>query len=467
MPQVAENIVTEAVPDPHTDGVTLVRASGATTASSFDHRIGSGVFSALADPTVFAPAGTSGNLAIDSTLIKVHRTAGSLIMQSIVLWLFALLFLLTGLPHPTMAQPATPGTVSHRLPGLAWFGPSDWYPYVVKMIDGKEVRVPGTGPNGINNQLSFTLQGDYNAMFLPGAAWDPSDVGMLVIGNVDVMPNVNPAGKALLDWSKAHPQVKIGFYANSLTIGPDSGCVSSGTYGYPVKGTRLTQSTEGLFYNDRTDFPYPTYNYPLSDWNGIQIWKNWGGRIDVILFDTPLTAGINRCNFTIPRTVSFMLGYVRKILSVYPDVQFSIEQGPVFWTDDQWINAYSLPFFREFARQTNKPISYVNLDMHLSGDVRKPPTPAFTSIAAATQAFAAAGVKVGLYIVANAPAPGQTQAQYLAEMNGFMQQAINLGIPLDHLLVDPYSAYHNPNWVLNNLPESSPSAVTSLLPHSH
>lgn len=209
-------------------------------------------------------------------MIETRRNAGSRIAQFAMFGVFALLFLLASSPHPTMAQGATPGASGPKLPGLVWFAPNNWYPYVVKTINGKEVQVPGTGPGGIGGRLSYTLDGDYNAMFAPGAPWNPSDVGLLVISNVDLMPNVNPAGKALLQWSLAHPQVKIGFYVTPLTVGPGSGCASSGNYGFAAKGTRLAHSEEGVFYNDRTDIPYPAYNYPLNEWNGIQTWKNWG-----------------------------------------------------------------------------------------------------------------------------------------------------------------------------------------------
>ena len=56
MPQVLENIIREAVPDSHAYRVTLGWANGATTTSRFDHLVGRGVFSALADLAVFSQA---------------------------------------------------------------------------------------------------------------------------------------------------------------------------------------------------------------------------------------------------------------------------------------------------------------------------------------------------------------------------------------------------------------------------
>lgn len=54
MPQVLQNFIAQATPDPNTLSVTLTRANGGTTVSRFDHLVGLGVFAALADPAVFA-----------------------------------------------------------------------------------------------------------------------------------------------------------------------------------------------------------------------------------------------------------------------------------------------------------------------------------------------------------------------------------------------------------------------------
>ena len=54
MPQVLDNIIVAAVPDPETYSVTVTWANGETTISGFRHLVGKGVFTALADPAVFA-----------------------------------------------------------------------------------------------------------------------------------------------------------------------------------------------------------------------------------------------------------------------------------------------------------------------------------------------------------------------------------------------------------------------------
>jgi hypothetical protein len=54
MPKVLDNVIAAAVADPKTYGVTVTWANGETTAISFRHLVGKGVFAALAEPEVFA-----------------------------------------------------------------------------------------------------------------------------------------------------------------------------------------------------------------------------------------------------------------------------------------------------------------------------------------------------------------------------------------------------------------------------
>jgi hypothetical protein len=54
MPQVLDNIIMAAVPDPKTYSVRVTWANGETTINRFDHLVGKGVFAAVADPAVFA-----------------------------------------------------------------------------------------------------------------------------------------------------------------------------------------------------------------------------------------------------------------------------------------------------------------------------------------------------------------------------------------------------------------------------
>jgi hypothetical protein len=54
MPKVLENVIVAAVPDPATFTVALTWKNGQRTVSSFHHRIGRGVFTALGDPEFFS-----------------------------------------------------------------------------------------------------------------------------------------------------------------------------------------------------------------------------------------------------------------------------------------------------------------------------------------------------------------------------------------------------------------------------
>ena len=56
MPQLLENVIVAAMPDPKTHTVALTWANGETTVNSFAHLVGKGVFVALADPGFFAQA---------------------------------------------------------------------------------------------------------------------------------------------------------------------------------------------------------------------------------------------------------------------------------------------------------------------------------------------------------------------------------------------------------------------------
>jgi len=54
MPNVLDNVIIAAAADPKTYGVVVTWANGETTAISFRHLVGNGVFAALAEPEVFA-----------------------------------------------------------------------------------------------------------------------------------------------------------------------------------------------------------------------------------------------------------------------------------------------------------------------------------------------------------------------------------------------------------------------------
>jgi hypothetical protein len=346
-----------------------------------------------------------------------------------------------------------------------WFFPSTWYPYVLK----NDVATPEKGPGW---KTGYVLQGDYNAMFLPGAQWDPSKLGLLVLNISDVKGN--PKAKSIADWSNAHRQVKLGLVLGMLTVGPDSHCIGSGGQAFPAKGTPLTASGEGVEFH--ANYSTPGWNYSQQSMNAIKAWVELGGRpIDVILMDTPLMAGIGKCSFTVAQTVSNLVPMAQQILSYFPKVQFALEEGPASWTNAQWIG-YSLEFFHEFPRQVINPVthagipvSYADLDLELSrGDVRKPPTPLYTTngvtgtVNAAVRSFSAAGVGVAVNINTT-PAAGETQAQVIARLNAFMRQAIASGLPFDHISLQPFAVDHYNTWVMNNLPDTSPSALTWLL----
>ena len=331
---------------------------------------------------------------------------------------------------------------------LPWFGPNNWY------------MLTDQGGTGLSRKLVYS-EGDFNAMFEPGAQWDPSKIGVLIMGDSDIMMNPGHLPQ-LVAWFNAHPQVKLAWNESMLAVGPNSGCVSNGGRAALPLGTPLTKGAEGV------DFvpTYPNPNYPPSHAHALTTWYNAGGRIDIVMMDTPLTAGINRCGFTTAQTVSALLPFAQLILKLYPHVQFALEQGPN-WTDSEWID-YTLQFFREFARQVGVPVSYANLDMHLDKDFRVPPTPLYTTngvtgtINRAVDSFNAAGVKTGLNINAGRK-PGMTQAQWISQLRAYQQQAINSGVPFDHLEIDPFAGQHIADWVVDNMPDTSCSTETSLL----
>jgi hypothetical protein len=113
-------------------------------------------------------------------------------------------------------------------------------------------------------------------------------------------------------------------------------------------------------------------------------------------------------------------------------------------------------------------VTYTTLDLHLDGDIREPPTPLYTTggrvgtINEATEAFSAAGLDVAVNIN-TFPKPGETQAQVISRLHSYMKQAVDSGIPFGHIMLAPFTIQHKPDWVVINLPDTSPSALTWLL----
>ena len=362
-----------------------------------------------------------------------------------------------------MALPVRAAPVGSSPP--IWFYPSTWYPYLLE----NGVPRPGTGPG---RRIGYDLQGDFNAMFKPGAPWTPSQIGLLVLNNVDIQ--ANPEAAAIAAWSNAHPQIKIGIVVGSpLTVGPGSGCVSSGMRGFPPKGTPLTATSEAVEYHD--NYSTPGWNYSRDYVNAIEQWKKLGGRLDVVLLDAPLTGGVFKCSFSVPQTVHFLAPTAQQILNLYPNVQFSIDQGPSWGPNQDWIDN-ELQFVKEFPNQIINPLThagvpvlYANFDLRLDGpDLRTPSTPLYTSngvagtINKATLALNAAGVRVAVNIN-TLPNPGESQEQVIARLHALLRQVMASGLPFDHISIQPFSLYHRPTWVIKNLPDTSPSALTWLL----
>jgi len=53
VPQVLDNTIVAAVPEPATHSVKVTWANGETTINRFDHLVGKGVFAAVTDPAIF------------------------------------------------------------------------------------------------------------------------------------------------------------------------------------------------------------------------------------------------------------------------------------------------------------------------------------------------------------------------------------------------------------------------------
>jgi len=319
----------------------------------------------------------------------------------------------------------------------------------------------------------YATQGDFDAMFEPGARWDPSAIQVLLLDLTEIA--FNPKANTIVAWSNAHPNIKIAFNEGMLALDPDSGCVSQGGQNYPPKGTPLTANLEGMAFSQ--NFSQSKGDYNTGAINPLMKWKALGGRVDIILMDTPLSDGVGRCSFTIPQLMNFLVPTAEKILALYPNVQFDLQQGPTDWPDDQFIN-YALQFFREFSKRVINPIthvgvpvSYADLDVDFTGDRnRKPPVPLYTTngipgtFNTILPAFAAAGVGSSV-LIDGAPMKGETQAQYISRLIGYRQQLLGSGLPLDHVIIQPFGGEHYTDWVLNNMPNTSPSALTWMLGH--
>ncbi|WP_158923693.1 hypothetical protein [Acidisphaera sp. S103] len=445
---------------------------------------------------------------------------------------FALFILLAGLVHPAVgATPGETGLVAggsangHETPVPSnatgsqakrplpvWFYGSTWYPYVIvddatgDYVDTSKTPSPLISPatNSVSGSVprtsarhdvpgkatyrdtasnppktvglwhpGYALQGDFDAMFEPGARWNPSAIQVLVLDLTEI--SFNPKASTIVAWSNAHPNIKIAFNDGLIALGPDSGCVSQGGQNYPPKGTPLAANAEGMAFFQ--NFSQSRGDFNTAGINPLKKWKALGGRVDIILMDTPISNGVGRCSFTIPRLVSFMVPTAEQILKLYPTVQFDFQQGPTDWPDNQFVD-YALQFFKEFPKQVinpvthvGVPVSYADLDIDFVIDRnRKPPVPVYTTNGVAgtlntvLPAFAAAGVGVSALIDA-AQIKGETQAQYIARLITYRQQLLNSGLPLDHIIIQPFGGAHYIDWVLNNMPDTSPSALTWMLGH--
>ena len=342
------------------------------------------------------------------------------------------------MPDGTWAQL---GNVARLLP-VTW-SPATWYPYV--SVNG--VPTPGAGPG---DAPGYALQGDFQALFAPGAAWNPGDLDVMSLGPVDISP-ANPGAPAMARWLAAHPSVGVAVDETMLAVGPKSGCVAP-------NGVPVTTSSEGLVYSPAYG-PGGLYDAPTAGMSGLTYWHGLGGPLTYLGMDIPLSKAFD-CSWTVAQTVAVMVPFIQHVQAMWPGVKLGLGQGVYRWTNAQWLaNVVALDAALKAAVGTG--ISKYDFDADMTqATMGNPPVPTYTLLAQAAAAFSAAGIDFAANVDTVWEA-GDTQATVTARIVAMEQAIVASGVPFGHVSLQPFSLMHNSAHPVANLgPGGLASALT-------
>jgi hypothetical protein len=187
-----------------------------------------------------------------------------------------------------------------------------------------------------------------------------------------------------------------------------------------------------------------------------RLWKEAGGRLDVVAMDAPLGYGHFLepiCRMPIAEVARRAAATLARIRSYFPNVEIVDAEGAGRLENPVWFEMME-NWFREFYQQSGQKIDAVALDLHWQ-DLRPGNSLEDTSRRAAAF-FRAHQVRTGLIINSHEHGPTVTDAQWMEANRRHIGDAAHLG--LDFLFIAGWMGHPK-----NNLPDSNPSSYTSLV----
>jgi hypothetical protein len=191
----------------------------------------------------------------------------------------------------------------------------------------------------------------------------------------------------------------------------------------------------------------------------IRKWKQFGGRLDYIIFDGPFFYGYYAsarfCHFSIADVARMAAKTLAEIRKIYPDIETMDAEGPGPTPVAEWLPEYQ-EFLTDFAQESGRQVDAVGMDLkwtdkwHTGYDWVR-------ATARITRYLHGQGIKAGLYIKADDEGVYSSH-DWLNSNRLLLQNVAATGIPLDFLYIVSWLKYPD-----RNLPDSDPDAYASLI----
>jgi hypothetical protein len=272
-------------------------------------------------------------------------------------------------------------------------------------------------------------------------------------------PSMLPANAP---WQTAASRISvlaIGAHTMELYDGLASVVAMTDRYKFKIATAGGMISTDGLCAKNGVEgLDSLSKNFAGEVVNATKIWKMHGGRLDHVIMDSPFYFGYyasaKDCHYSIAEVARRAAATFREIQKYYPKIQVMDAEGPGATPINAWLPDFK-QWLDDFKAEAGHPIDAVGMDFHWRDAWHTGYN--WVDAVRTTSAFLhKQGISVGLYI--DAEDQGVTSAQWMSANREHLKTAMTSGSGLDFYYIVSWMKFPD-----RNLPESDPSAYTSLV----
>jgi hypothetical protein len=218
---------------------------------------------------------------------------------------------------------------------------------------------------------------------------------------------------------------------------------------------------EGLDFRAGTDAATGA-SYANEVVAAVRKWKKAGGRLDIIVMDSPLYFGFFKaaryCHFSVEEVAARSAATLAEIRKIYPAIEVADADGPGETPVADWLPVLGT-FIDDFERSSGARLDDFAMDLHWS-DTWKTGYNWPQAAAATAQFLRRKHVSPGMYI--NTHGHETDDREWIAGAEGHAAEIAGLHLDLDFVVVSSWSRLPE-----HNLPETDPTTLTSLVLYAY